>query len=174
VPQIITRDFAYAPLFAEPWLQCVFFNVRLTLSCEIVSMTANCTSLSAIIWRVQRPQPSGGSLHAIIVTCASTRLSIFIGRPLRGASWSISRMCAYSFCKYLFRTLSMVPRETPKIMARSLYGFLWSNRSKIRARFMARALFVPWATNFSKLLDCCVLPFLVSMWYPQALSHTLA
>jgi hypothetical protein len=23
------------------------------------------------------------------------------------------------------------------------------------------------------LLPCCVLPFLVSVWYPQALSHTL-
>jgi hypothetical protein len=60
-------------------------------------------------------------------------------------------MCAYSFCQYLFRTLSMVPRETPKIVVRSVYDFPWSNRSKIRARFMARALFVPWATNCSKL-----------------------
>jgi hypothetical protein len=26
--------------------------------------------------------------------------------------------------------------------------------------------------RFFYLLPCCVLPFLVSVWYPQALSHT--
>jgi hypothetical protein len=150
MPQVITSDFSYAPLFVEPRLQFVFFNVRLTLSCEIVSMTANCPSLSAIIWRVQRPYPSGGSLHATMVTWASTLVSIFMGRPLRGASWSTSSMCSYSFCIYFFRTLYMVPRDTPHMVVSSVTGLASSKRSKTRARLMARALFFPWATNFSK------------------------
>jgi hypothetical protein len=112
-------------------------------------MTANFTSLSAIIWRVQRLHPSGGSLQAIIVTFASTRVSIFMGRPLRGASWSKSRICSCSFCRYILRTWYIVPRETPHILVSSLAGLASSKRSKMRARLMARALFFPWATNFS-------------------------
>ena len=151
MPEKIAGNLPDTPLFAEPWLQSVFFNVRLTLSCEIVSMTAHFTSLSAIIWRVQRLHPSGGSLPAIIVTFAATLVSIFMGRPLRGASWSTSRMCSCSFCLYFLRTLYRVPRDTPHILVRSLARLASSQRSKMRARFIARALFSPWATNFSNM-----------------------
>ena len=149
MPEIIPSNFAYAPLFAEPRLQFVFFNVRRTLSCEIVSMTSNCTSLSAIICRVHRPYPSGGSLQAIIVTCASTLVSIFMGRPLRGASCSISRMGSSAFCRYFVRTLCMVPRETRHVVVTSFSDRSSSKSNKTRALFMARALLLPWATNFS-------------------------
>jgi hypothetical protein len=112
-------------------------------------MTANCTSLSTIICRVQRPCPSGGSLQAIIVTLALTLLSILMGRPLRGASWSTSSMCSCCCCRYLFCTLYTVPREIPNIVVRSCSGLPSSKSNKTRARLIARALFVPWATNFS-------------------------
>jgi hypothetical protein len=151
MPQISTCDCSYTPLCAEPRLQSVFFHVRRTLSCEIVSMITTCTSLSAIRWRGHRPYPSGGSLQAIILTGAATRLSILRGRPRRGASWRTSGMGAYSMSRYFFRMLPMVPHETPKMVVSSFAGLSSSKSSKMPALLMARALVFPWATNFSKM-----------------------
>jgi hypothetical protein len=150
VPKIITRDFPSAPLCAEPWLPWVFFNGRRTLSGEIVSMTAHFTSLSAILCKVQRPYPSGGALPAILVTCASTLGSIFLGRPRRGASWSTSRMGAGSLCRYFLRTVYLVPRELPHIVVSSFSDLSASKSHQRRALLMARALCLPWATHFAK------------------------
>src|SRR5438874_11015856 len=65
-----------------------------------------------------------------MVTFASTRLSIVRGRPLRGVSWSTSRMCACSFCRYFLRTLSIVPRDTPHRVVRAFSGLSSSRSSK--------------------------------------------
>src|SRR5215470_14926337 len=44
----------------------------------------------------------------------------------------------------------MVPRETPKIVVSSCSRLPSSKSSRTRALLIARALLVPWATNFSK------------------------
>jgi hypothetical protein len=119
----------------------LFFNMRLTLSCEIVSRTSNCISLAASRWRVQRPYPSGGSLPTSLVTWAFTLVSILMGRPLRGASGSTSRMWACAIGIYFLCTLYIVPRDTPKMVVSSCSGLSASKRSKMRAVLRARAFF---------------------------------
>src|SRR5262249_11111422 len=86
MPQIVAGNLAYAPLLREPGLEAIFFSTCRTLSCEMASVTPNCTSLSAIRCRVHRARPLGGSEQAIMVTVAATRLSSLRGRPLRAPS----------------------------------------------------------------------------------------
>jgi hypothetical protein len=110
-------------------------------------MIANSTSLSAIIWSVQRAEPCGGSPHAIMVTMASTRLSIFIGAPLRGSSLRKSKMCACALLPYFFRTLWTVARDTPNNWMISASFFPSSANHRIRARLISLADLLPRDTN---------------------------
>jgi hypothetical protein len=110
-------------------------------------MTAHFTSLSAIIWSVQRAEPSGGSLHAIMVTWASTRLSILIGAPRRGSSLRKSTMCSGSLWPYFFRTLWTVPRDAPNHWRISASFFPSSAHKRIRARLISLAELLPHDTN---------------------------
>jgi hypothetical protein len=110
-------------------------------------MTSNFTSLSAIMWRVQRAEPAGGSLQAIMVTLASTRLSSFLGAPLRGSSLRKSQMCSCSLGQYFFRTLWTVPRDTPNNWMISAAFLPSSAHKRIRARLISLAALLPCDTH---------------------------
>jgi hypothetical protein len=110
-------------------------------------MASNFTSLSAIMWSVQRVEPSGGSLQAIRVTWASTRLSIFIGAPLRGSSLRKSKMCSCALLQYFFRTLWTVPRDTLNNWRISASCLPSSAHKRIRARLISLAERLPRETN---------------------------
>src|SRR5262245_4649098 len=105
MPEVVARNVPDTPLLTQLGLEVVFFSSRRTLSRELESVTSSLTSLSAIRCRVHRPLPAAVPLHAIIVVVASTLLSNVRGRPLRGASWSSSRICPWAFCWYFLRTL---------------------------------------------------------------------
>src|SRR6266540_4077007 len=146
-PNVVSSHLPYAPLFREPRVEFGFFKVRLTLSCEIESMTAHATSVSAIMGSVQRAEPSGGSLQAIMITWASTRLSIVLGAPRRGSSLRTSKMCACSLLPYFFRTWWTVARDIPNNWMISASFFPSSANTSRRARLIALADLLPRDTN---------------------------
>ena len=79
MPDIISSDCTDTPLLLQPGFQDVFFKAFRTLSLQIDSTTFKVTSRSAIIWRVHRANPAGGSEQAIREICDSTRVSILNG-----------------------------------------------------------------------------------------------
>lgn len=115
-------------------------------------MTANFTSLSASMWSVHRAAPAGGSLQAIMVRLASTRLSILMEAPRRGSSLRNSPMWSCALVQYFFRTLWTVLCDTPNNSTISASFLPASAHKTIRARLIARADLLPRDTNASRFL----------------------
>src|SRR6185503_9504272 len=76
LPAVLGRD---APLLLQPGLRFVFLSVWRTVSWEIASTWPSWTNRSASKRRDQRAWPSGASLQARVMSCASRCPSSFRG-----------------------------------------------------------------------------------------------
>src|SRR5574341_926366 len=124
----------------QPGLGRVFFNTRLTVSCDTLSTSPNSTSRSANHCIVQTLCPSGGSLHAMAVSKAAWCPSSFGRPPGRGCSFS-----AYSSppSTNRLRMRSTVARTTPTAWTISSSVWPLSASRRICARFSLRADTLP-------------------------------
>src|SRR5574341_659300 len=124
----------------QPGLGRVFFNTRLTVSCDTLSTSPNSTSRSANNCIVQTLCPSGGSLHAMAVSKAAWCPSSFGRPPGRGCSFS-----AYSSppSTNRLRMRSTVARTTPTAWTISSSVWPLSASRRICARFSLRADTLP-------------------------------
>ena len=77
-----------APLLLLPRLEFVFLSIWRTVSREMLSANPIATTLSASSWIVQSACPSGASLHAMAIRCASCLPSNLRFCPGRGRSLS--------------------------------------------------------------------------------------
>ena len=77
-----------APLLLLPRFEFVFLSIWRTVSREMLSANPIATTLSASSWIVQSACPSGASLHAMAIRCASCLPSNLRFCPGRGRSLS--------------------------------------------------------------------------------------
>ena len=125
-----------APLLLLPRLEFVFLSIWRTVSREMLSANPIATTLSASSWIVQSACPSGASLHAMAIRCASCLPSNLRFCPGRGRS--LSALSSSSFTNRV-RTRPTVDAliNRPLAMSRSVMpSSAFSNTS---ARLTLRA-----------------------------------
>jgi len=128
------------PFLHLPGFDLIFFNVWRTVSCETLSTTSSATNFSANTRILQWACPSGQSLHARAMRCASARPSSRRFWPGRASSVS-APLNPRSTKRWRVRSTVVRAVSNALAMSSSVHPSLAFNR--ICARFIFRAEISP-------------------------------
>src|SRR5260221_6406548 len=132
--------FRNTPFLYLPGFDLIFFNVWRTVSCETLSTTSSATNFSANTRILQWACPSGQSLHARAMRCASARPSSRRFWPGRASSVS-APLNPRSTKRWRVRSTVVRAVSNALAMSSSVHPSLAFNR--ICARFIFRAEISP-------------------------------